>query len=41
MQLLSTVEDYLYGLAFEFPCDITFDRVSIPGILKNAGVQVR
>ena len=39
--ILQQVQDYLDGLAFEFPCDIIFPKLSIGGIIKSAGAELR
>lgn len=41
MHLLSETEKYLYDIAFDFPCDIVFSKISLPAIIKASGVEIR
>ena len=41
MKLLSEVENYLYDLSFELPCDIAFSKVSVSAIVRGAGIALR
>jgi CRISPR type II-A-associated protein Csn2 len=39
-EILSLLENYLFDLGFGYPCDIVFSKLSIPALLKAAGVQL-
>lgn len=39
--LLQRIEEYLGGIAFDFPCDIIFPKLSISGLIKSAGPELR
>ena len=39
--MLQQLQDYLDGLAFEYPCDMIFPKLSISGIIKSAGPELR
>ena len=39
--ILQQVQAYLEGLAFDYPCDIIFPKLSISGIIKSAGAELR
>lgn len=40
LELVAEIERYLMGLAFEFPCDISFTNVSISSVIKHSGINV-
>lgn len=39
--ILQQLQTYLEGLAFDYPCDIIFPKLSISGIIKSAGAELR
>jgi CRISPR type II-A-associated protein Csn2 len=39
-EILSHVENYLFDLSFGYPCDIVFPKLSIPSLIRAAGVQL-
>lgn len=39
--ILQQIQEYLEGIAFDFPCDIVFPKLSIGGLLKSAGPELR
>ncbi len=39
--MLQQLQDYLDGLAFDYPCDMIFPKLSISGIIKSAGPELR
>ncbi len=39
-EVLSLLESYLFDLSFGYPCDIVFPKLSIPALIKAAGVQI-
>ena len=39
--ILQQLQTYLEGLAFDYPCDIVFPKLSISGIIKSAGAELR
>lgn len=39
-EILSLLENYLYELSFGYPCDVVFPKLSVPALLKAAGVQL-
>lgn len=41
LQLLQAVETLLDDIAFRFPCDLVFPKLSIAGILKSAGIELK
>lgn len=40
-ELLQQLTDYLDALAFDFPCDIVFPKLSVPAVIKSAGAELR
>lgn len=40
-ELLQQVMEYLEAVSFGFPCDITFPKLSISGLIKSAGPELR
>lgn len=41
MKLMADIEQYLDGLAFGYPCDVVFPRLSVSSLLKGAGPELR
>lgn len=40
MQLMGELEQFLQELAFDLPCGITCDKISIGGVLRSAGIEI-
>lgn len=40
-RILMELTDYLEELAFDFPCDIRFDRLGVSGMIKAAAPELR
>lgn len=40
LSLIAQTESFLLDLAFEFPCSISFDNISISSIIKYSGINV-
>lgn len=40
LSLIAQTESFLLDLAFEFPCSISFDNISISSIIKHSGINV-
>lgn len=41
MCMMRDIEVYLEKIAFDFPCDITFPKISVNALLKGVGLQLR
>lgn len=40
LSLVAQTESFLTDLAFQFPCSISFDNISISSIIKHSGINV-
>lgn len=41
LHILQQMQDYLYTLAFDFPCDICYTKLSVGTLIKSVGVEIR
>lgn len=39
-ELLSDIEKYIDELAFDFPCDISCEKLSVSSLIKSAGIEI-
>lgn len=41
MKIMTEVENYLHEVAFDLPCDVQFDKLSISSLIKAASPELR
>ena len=40
VELLSTIENYLIDMSFDFPCSISFPKLSLSSLIKSSGAVI-